>query len=77
MLPPSNYEQIGLKFKLFSAEIMFNKGHAQVNLGYAEGGISDKITDVSTVLLTQVIRDRGEGPDGVLYRPSENKHQGF
>ncbi|KAH0829218.1 hypothetical protein J3R83DRAFT_2781 [Lanmaoa asiatica] len=80
-----NYEQIGLKFKLFSAEIMFNKGLARMNLGYAEGGMADmreastqKVTNEHGVI-DEAIRDRGEGytvfsiPVGVLYRPSENK----
>ncbi|KAG9309818.1 hypothetical protein JVU11DRAFT_10197 [Chiua virens] len=36
-----NYEQIGLKFKLFSAEILFNKGLAELNLGYDREGMAD------------------------------------
>ena len=65
--PISNYEQIGLKFKLFSAEIMFNKGLAQLNLGYAEQGMADmqeaskqKVTNEHGVI-DDAIRDRGEG----------------
>ncbi|KIJ65836.1 hypothetical protein HYDPIDRAFT_27064 [Hydnomerulius pinastri MD-312] len=80
-----NYEQIGLKFKLFSAEILFNKGLSQIYLGYPQEGMYDleeakkeKVTEEHNVI-DDAIRDRGEGytvfsiPVGVLYRPSENK----
>ncbi|KAF8448682.1 hypothetical protein L210DRAFT_3756579 [Boletus edulis BED1] len=80
-----DYDQLGLKFKLFSAEIEFNKGLAQVNLGYVEQGMADmqeasrlKVTDEHSVI-DEAIQARGEGytvfsiPVGVLYRPSENK----
>ncbi|KAH7926948.1 hypothetical protein BV22DRAFT_1127733 [Leucogyrophana mollusca] len=80
-----NYEQIGLKFKLFSAEVLFNKGLSRIYLGYAQEGMFDleearkeKVTDDHNVI-DDAIRDRGEGytvfsiPVGVIYRPSENK----
>ncbi|KAH7883164.1 hypothetical protein F5I97DRAFT_1902619 [Phlebopus sp. FC_14] len=80
-----NYEQIGLKFKLFSAEILFNKGLSQIYLGYPQEGMYDleearkeKVTDEHDVI-DEAIRDSGDGytvfsiPVGVLYRPSENK----
>ncbi|KAG1737866.1 uncharacterized protein EDB91DRAFT_1139519 [Suillus paluster] len=80
-----NYEQIGLKFKLFSPEVLFNKGLSQIYLGYPNEGLSEmedarnqKVTDEHNVI-DDAIRDRGEGytvfsiPVGVLYRPSENK----
>ncbi|KAG0708579.1 hypothetical protein DFH29DRAFT_890953 [Suillus ampliporus] len=80
-----NYEQIGLKFKLFSPEVLFNKGLSQIYLGYPVEGLADmedarnqKVTDEHNVI-DDAIRDRGEGytvfsiPVGVLYRPSENK----
>ncbi|KAF9018437.1 NADPH oxidase regulator NoxR [Hymenopellis radicata] len=80
-----NYEQLGLKFRLFSAEVLFNKGLAQIYMGRLEPGLQDmqearrdKATDEHNVI-DDAIQDRGEGytvfsiPVGVLYRPSEKK----
>jgi len=80
-----NYEQLGLKFLLYSAEILFNKGLSQLYLGRTKEGMADmeearreKATDEHNVI-DDAINDRGEGytvfsiPVGVLYRPSENK----
>jgi len=80
-----NYEQIGLKFKLFSPEVLFNKGLSHIYLGYPTEGLAEmedarnmKVTDEHDVI-DDAIRDCGEGytvfsiPVGVLYRPSENK----
>jgi len=80
-----NYEQLGLKFRLFSAEVLFNKGLSLINLGRLQDGLTDmenarqeKATEEHNVI-DDAIRDRGEGytvfsiPVGVLYRPSEKK----
>lgn len=80
-----NYEQLGLKFRLYSAEVLFNKGLAKVYLGRGQEGIEDmegarrdKATEEHNVI-DDAIQDRGEGytvfsiPVGVLYRPSEKK----
>ncbi|KAL0581900.1 hypothetical protein V5O48_000129 [Marasmius crinis-equi] len=80
-----NYEQLGLKFRLFSAEVLFNKGLAQIYMGRTEEGLADmqeakkeKATDEHNVI-DDAIADRGEGytvfsiPVGVLYRPPEKK----
>jgi len=80
-----NYEQLGLNFKLFSAEVLFNKGLAQIYLGNMQQGLADmeeargcKATDEHNVI-DDAIQDRGEGytvfsiPVGVLYRPSDKK----
>ncbi|KAK7045663.1 hypothetical protein VNI00_007496 [Paramarasmius palmivorus] len=80
-----NYEQLGLKFRLFSAEVLFNKGLSQIYLGRMEEGLADmqeakkeKATDEHNVI-DDAIADRGEGytvfsiPVGVLYRPPEKK----
>lgn len=80
-----NYEQLGLKFKLFSAEVLFNKGLSQIYLERFEEGLADmeearneKATEEHNVI-DDAIQDRGEGytvfsiPVGVLYRPSEVK----
>ena len=62
-----NYDQLGLKFKLFSAEIMFNKGLTQLHLGYAEQAKADmqeasrlKVTEEHNVI-DEAIQYRGEG----------------
>ena len=81
----SNYEQLGLKFRLYSAEILFNRGLCKIYLGREEDGLQDmrmasteKATEEHTVI-DDAIRDRGSGytvfsiPVGVLYRPSEHK----
>jgi len=80
-----NYEQLGLKFKLFSAEVLFNKGLSKIYMGRLQEGLMDmeearreKVTDEHNVI-DDAIQDRGEGytvfsiPVGVLYRPSEKK----
>ncbi|KAG6828074.1 hypothetical protein H0H92_009336 [Tricholoma furcatifolium] len=80
-----NYEQLGLKFRLFSAEVLFNRGLSQVYLGRMQEGLADmeearreKATEEHNVI-DDAIQDRGEGytvfsiPVGVLYRPSEKK----
>ncbi|KAF9010469.1 NADPH oxidase regulator NoxR [Cyathus striatus] len=80
-----NYEQLGLKFRLFSAEVLFNRGLSFIYMGRPEDGMNDmeeakrnKATDEHNVI-DDAIRDKGEGytvfsiPVGVLYRPSEKK----
>lgn len=80
-----NYEQLGLKFKLYSAEVLFNKGLSHLYSGMIPEGMQDldaaraeKITEEHNVIDDAIV-DRGEGytvfsiPVGVLYRPSENK----
>ncbi|KAJ7251755.1 hypothetical protein B0H12DRAFT_1118761 [Mycena haematopus] len=80
-----NYEQLGLKFRLFSAEVLFNQGLSLIYMGRMEEGLTDmeeakrvKATDEHNVI-DDAIADRGEGytvfsiPVGVLYRPSEKK----
>jgi neutrophil cytosolic factor 2 len=63
----SNYEQLGLKFKLFSAEVLFNKGLSKVYMGSLQEGLMDmeearkeKATDEHNVI-DDAIQDRGEG----------------
>ncbi|KAG7098493.1 hypothetical protein E1B28_000437 [Marasmius oreades] len=80
-----NYEQLGLKFRLFSAEVLFNKGLSQIYMGRTDEGLADmqeakteKATDEHNVI-DDAMADRGEGytvfsiPVGVLYRPPEKK----
>lgn len=63
----SNYEQLGLKFKLYSAEVLFNKGLSQIYQGNDQQGIADmeearreKATEEHNVI-DDAIQDRGEG----------------
>jgi len=37
----SNYEQLGLDFRLFSAEVLFNFGLTKIYLGQIEAGMAD------------------------------------
>ncbi|TRM69182.1 PB1 domain-containing protein [Schizophyllum amplum] len=80
-----NYEQLGLKFKLYSAEVLFNKGLSMIYMGRVQEGLAimqdarkDKATDEHNVI-DDAIADQGQGytvfsiPVGVLYRPSEKK----
>jgi len=80
-----NYEQLGLKFRLFSAEVLFNKGLSLVYRDRLQEGLADmeearreKATDEHNVI-DDAIQDRGEGytvfsiPVGIIYRPSEKK----
>jgi len=80
-----NYEQLGLNFRLFSAEVLFNKGLSLVYMNRLQEGLNDmeegkreKATPEHDVI-DDAIRERAEGytvfsiPVGVLYRPSEKK----
>ncbi|GJE91523.1 NADPH oxidase regulator NoxR [Phanerochaete sordida] len=80
-----NYEQLGLKFKLYSAEVLFNKGLCKIYMDSPEEGMAimaearkEKMTDEHNVI-DDAMADRGEGytvfsiPVGILYRPSEAK----
>jgi len=80
-----NYEQLGLKFRLYAAEVVFNKGICQIYMGRVQEGLDTldiasqiKVTDEHAVI-DEAMRDRGDGytvfsvPVGVIYRPSEKK----
>ncbi|KAG9104521.1 hypothetical protein FRC06_001607 [Ceratobasidium sp. 370] len=80
-----NYEQLGLKFRLYSAEVLFNKGLCQIYMNRLDNGLQDireaqkaKVTEEHNVI-DDAIQDQGEGytvfsiPVGILYRPSESK----
>ncbi|KAG8679294.1 hypothetical protein FRC08_017067, partial [Ceratobasidium sp. 394] len=80
-----NYEQLGLNFRLYTAEILFNRGLCLLNLGRGEAGLADlqaaqkeKATPEHDVI-DDAIRDQGDGytvfsiPVGILFRPNPNK----
>ncbi|KAI0782973.1 hypothetical protein C8Q75DRAFT_785227 [Abortiporus biennis] len=62
-----NYEQLGLKFKLYSAEVLFNKGLSLIYLGRLQEGMiemeearKEKATEEHNVV-DDAIADRGDG----------------
>lgn len=80
-----DYEQLGLKFKLYSCEVLFNRGLCYIYLQQEKPGMQDfqyavkeKMTPDHDVI-DDAIRERAEGytvfsiPVGVLYRPNEAK----
>lgn len=79
------YPQLGLDFTLHLAELLFNRGLSQINLGLMEEGVADlrmairaKATPEHEVI-DECLRNQGEGftvfsiPLGVLFRPSQMK----
>ncbi|KAF8246257.1 hypothetical protein K440DRAFT_651118 [Wilcoxina mikolae CBS 423.85] len=80
-----DYEQLGLKFKLYSCEVLFNRGlcyiyDQQLELGMKdlEYAAKEKQVDDHNVI-DEAIREQAEGYTvfsvgvGVLYRPNESK----
>ncbi|KAI9924955.1 hypothetical protein AWENTII_006590 [Aspergillus wentii] len=80
-----DYEQLGLKFRLFSCEVLFNRGLCYIYLRQMGPGMQDlefaakeKVT-VDHSVIHDAIRERAEGytvfsiPVGVIYRPNEAK----
>ena len=62
-----NYEQLGLKFKLYSAEVLFNRGLSQIYMNNVQAGLADmqeaatqKVTDEHNVI-DDAIAEQGEG----------------
>ena len=62
-----NYEQLGLKLKLYAAEVLFNKGLCNIYMGRTEEGLMDmtealkeKVTEEHNVI-NDAIQDRGDG----------------
>ncbi|KAF7375328.1 P-type phospholipid transporter [Mycena sanguinolenta] len=81
----SNYEQLGLNFRLFASEVLFNLGLSRIRLGRMDKGMSylEKAKRLTMIedhdLIEDVILQKGEGytvfsiAPGVLYWPSEMK----
>ncbi|KAK4516063.1 uncharacterized protein ATC70_011024 [Mucor velutinosus] len=78
-----NYQQLGLQFRLYSCEVLFNRGICQLYLGKIDSGLTDlyhaqkaKETEEHNII-DQAVRNRGKGysvysiPPGLLFRPSE------
>ncbi|CAG8518554.1 676_t:CDS:2 [Paraglomus occultum] len=80
-----DYEQLGLKFRLYSCEVLFNRGLCYLYLGQTEKGLDDfayaakeKQTEEHDVI-DEAMVVQGQGftvfsiPVGVIYRPPEGK----
>ncbi|KIO30098.1 hypothetical protein M407DRAFT_242309 [Tulasnella calospora MUT 4182] len=80
-----NYEQLGLKYQLYSCSILFNQGITFLNLGDFDRGMEflreaakNKVIPDHDVI-DEAIQENGDGytvfsiPVGVLYRPNEKK----
>jgi len=80
-----DYAQLGLLFKLYSCEVLFNRGLCYIYLQQREAGLQDlgyavkeKVVEDHNVI-DEAIREEAEGytvfsiPVGVVYRPNEAK----
>lgn len=80
-----DYTQLGLDFKLFSCQVLFNRALCYIELGDMDQAMGDlwratreKQTKAHDIL-DQALRDKGRDctvftvPHGVLYRPPESK----
>ncbi|KAH7308094.1 tetratricopeptide [Stachybotrys elegans] len=80
-----DYAQLGLLFKLYSCEVLFNRGLCYIYLQQKEPGMQDlnyaakeKVVEDHDVI-DEAIREEAEGytvfsiPVGVVYRPNEAK----
>ncbi|KAJ5731718.1 uncharacterized protein N7483_006226 [Penicillium malachiteum] len=80
-----DYEQLGLKFRLFSCEVLFNRGLCYVYLQQMDPGMKDlqfaakeKVTEDHDVI-DDAIRENADGytvfsiPVGTIYRPNAAK----
>ena len=80
-----DYEQLGLKFKLYSCEVLFNRGLCYIYLQQKDAGMEDlvfaskekRVPDHDVI--DEAIREQAEGytvfsiPVGIIYRPNEAK----
>lgn len=80
-----DYEQLGLKFKLYSCEVLFNRGLCYIYLQQKDAGMQDlifasrekRVPDHDVI--DEAIKEQAEGytvfsiPVGVVYRPNEAK----
>ncbi|KAH7380682.1 hypothetical protein BKA66DRAFT_127871 [Pyrenochaeta sp. MPI-SDFR-AT-0127] len=78
-----DYEQLGLKFKLYSCEVLFNRGLCYIYLQQRDAGLQDlsfaakeKVVPDHDVI-DEAIREEAEVvfsiPVGIVYRPNEAK----
>ncbi|KAL8670199.1 MAG: hypothetical protein Q9168_005245 [Polycauliona sp. 1 TL-2023] len=80
-----NYDQLGLKFKLYSCEVLFNRGLCYIYLQQVQTGMGDltyaakeKVTPDHDVI-DEAIGEEADGytvfsiPVGIIYRPNSAK----
>ncbi|KAI8355116.1 hypothetical protein EDC96DRAFT_466076 [Choanephora cucurbitarum] len=80
-----NYQQLGLSFRLYSCEVLFNRGICQLYMGKMDAGLTDlyhaqkgRMTEEHDVI-DQAVKDRGKGysvfsiPPLIIFRPPENR----
>ncbi|KAJ7123551.1 hypothetical protein C8R44DRAFT_150607 [Mycena epipterygia] len=84
-----NYEPLGLRFRLFASEVLFNLGLSRIRLGRMEKGLEylEKAKLLTMMedhdVIQDVIRHKGEGytvfsiAPGILYWPSDKKLTGI
>jgi hypothetical protein len=80
-----DYDQLGLKFKLYSCEVLFNRGLCYIYLQQKDAGLQDLIfaarekAVLDHDVIDEAIKEQAEGytvfsiPVGVIYRPNEAK----
>jgi hypothetical protein len=80
-----DYDQLGLKFKLYSCEVLFNRGLCYIYLQQKDAGLQDLVfaarekAVLDHDVIDEAIREQAEGytvfsiPVGVIYRPNEAK----
>lgn len=80
-----DYEQLGLKFKLYSCEVLFNRGLCYIYLQQKDAGMQDLIFASREKMvpdhdvIDEAIKEQAEGytvfsiPVGIIYRPNEAK----
>ncbi|KAH9834086.1 uncharacterized protein C8Q71DRAFT_687929, partial [Rhodofomes roseus] len=68
-----NYEQLGLKFKLYSAEVLFNKGPTKIYVGQVDEGFREHQQSTMPSTMPSPRAFTCPSPVGVLYRPAEKK----
>ncbi|EEH20656.2 hypothetical protein PABG_02887 [Paracoccidioides brasiliensis Pb03] len=80
-----DYEQLGLKFQLYSCEVLFNRGLCYIYLQQVEAGMKDleyaskEKAKPDHDVIDEAIKENAEGytvfsiPVGIVYRPSEAK----
>ncbi|KAJ1653173.1 hypothetical protein IWQ61_006650 [Dispira simplex] len=80
-----DYTQIGLDYKLYSCDVLYNRGLCQFELGDKPGGMNDLLAaqqdrkEKRHNIISRAIDNAGVGcpliavPKGTIYRPSESK----
>ncbi|KAJ7454578.1 hypothetical protein B0H11DRAFT_260858 [Mycena galericulata] len=84
-----NYEQLGLRFRLFASEVLFNLGLSRIRMDRMDKGLEylEKAKRLTMIedhdVIQDVIRHKGEGytvfsiAPGILYWPSDSKLMGI